>query len=508
MNNRPSNLPIIIMSGASGFIGRYVLSALKEDYYIYALARRSQKAAGVSLHKNIDWVRIDIGEEETVKRMMEKFAKNRGADYFFHFAGFYDFNNKKDPEYTRTNVEGTRYLLENCEQLHLKRFIFSSSLTVTKFVNPGTILNEKSPLDATFPYAISKARAEELIKNYSSKFPCTIIRQAAIYSDWCEYRPLYSFLSTWLSDSWNCRVLAGKGDSAIPYLHINDLIKFFLSVIHRSQNLPNFNILVASPDGCTSHRELFEIAAKYNYFKSVKPIYLKKWIICVGIIVRNIWGSIRGKKPFECSWMMKYIDTRMDADSFCSRKLLSWESKKKYDIKRRLLILIGNLKSNRFEWEYKNEMRPFLAESERQYFKVYDGMIKLKNKIVEEAVNQLISEEFSYKFYNYQRLEIDQVIYRVENIFKMLEIDVRTGDRSNILNYGQTLAEERYREGFESTEVIGAIRLTADIIVGNLLSLPDLKEMEQRIRDEILITLQMVADKIEDTYESLTSASV
>ena len=182
--------------------------------------------------------------------------------------------------------------------------------------------------------------------------------------------------------------------------------------------------------------------------------------------------------------------------------------KKKYDIKRRLLILIGNLKSNRFEWEYKNEMRPFLAESERQYFKVYDVMIKLKNKIVEETVNQLISEEFSYKFYNYQRLEIDQVIYRVENIFKMLEIDVRTGDRSNILNYGQTLAEERYREGFESTEVIGAIRLTADIIVGNLLSLPDLKEMEQRIRDEILITLQMVADKIEDTYESLTSASV
>lgn len=114
------------MSGASGFIGRYVLSALKEDYYIYALARRSQMAAGVPLHKHIDWVRVDIGEEETVKQMMKKFASNGGADYFFHFAGFHDFNNKKDPEYTRTNVEGTRYLLENSEQLHLKRFIFST----------------------------------------------------------------------------------------------------------------------------------------------------------------------------------------------------------------------------------------------------------------------------------------------------------------------------------------------------------------------------------------------
>mgnify|MGYP000243527337 CR=1 FL=1 len=37
-------LPRIIVTGSSGFIGRHLLDALKEDYRIYALARRSRKA--------------------------------------------------------------------------------------------------------------------------------------------------------------------------------------------------------------------------------------------------------------------------------------------------------------------------------------------------------------------------------------------------------------------------------------------------------------------------------
>ena len=34
-------------------------------------------------------------------------------------------------------------------------------------------------------------------------------------ANWCEYAPLYVFLSTWLSKKWNARILGGRGASAI-----------------------------------------------------------------------------------------------------------------------------------------------------------------------------------------------------------------------------------------------------------------------------------------------------
>ena len=55
---------------------------------------------------------------------------------------------------------------------------------------------------------------KESVKNWLKNikyFPVAIVRLAAIYSDWCEYGPLYNFLITWLSKSWKSNMLAGKG---------------------------------------------------------------------------------------------------------------------------------------------------------------------------------------------------------------------------------------------------------------------------------------------------------
>ena len=88
-------------------------------------------------------------------------------------------------------------------------------------------------------------------------------------------------------------------------------------------------------------------------------------------------------------------------------------------------------------------------------------------------------------------------------MFHMLENDIRTGDRSNILDYDQHLAEERYLAGFDLQEVISAVELTGKVIVNCLLEQPKLLEMEQSIHEEITFTIQILIDKIEDIYEYL-----
>ena len=506
MERHSSNLPVLVISGASGFIGRYFLDALCKDYFIYALARRPQKSADVSFNKNISWIRVDIANKLELENTFKEISNKSGVDFFLHLAAFFDFHNKKDAEYERTNVLGTKNILETISCLNLKRFIFASSLAIFDISDPNRIITEESKPDATFPYAITKQKAEKLVEKFSTQFPCTNVRFAAIYSDWCEHLPLYFFLSTWLSKRWDHQILAGKGETAITYLHINDLIDLFKSIFSKSDSLPQFHKITASPNHCTSHKQLFQIANSYNYYYNVKPFCLPKCIACLGLAFRNFFGYLIKKKYFERLWMLKYTDCIMNVDASYTHKLLSWKPRKRYTINRRLLFLIWRMKTNPFEWQRKNKMR-FYAILERQYLKIYETMAEMRDQIMLKTLDKLYSKEKSHIFINYQKLSRKKLKHRIEYIYKMLEFDICTGDRSHILDYAKNLAEERFLEGFSKYEVINAIKLTAEIIVNFLVSKKELSQMKQRIYDEIMLTLQMVIDEIEETYEHLSNNS-
>ena len=149
--------------------------------------------------------------------------KRGGVDYAIHLAAFYDFSYENNHEYLRTNVGSTENILKLSQQLNVKRFIFASSLAACKFSKNSRNINELSPLDSDYEYAWSKKKGEELVKSYSQYYPCSVIRLAAVFSDWCEYGVLYKFLQSWLSHKYYSRIIGGKGKSAVPYIHVHDL---------------------------------------------------------------------------------------------------------------------------------------------------------------------------------------------------------------------------------------------------------------------------------------------
>ncbi len=107
-----SNLPPIIVTGASGIVGRRFLDLAKESYTLLALARRSQSQSEVPAHPNIRWIQVDIANWTALKAVMGRIRELGGADYILHLAAYYDFDCVPHPEYTRTNVHGTRHMLE------------------------------------------------------------------------------------------------------------------------------------------------------------------------------------------------------------------------------------------------------------------------------------------------------------------------------------------------------------------------------------------------------------
>ncbi|HPR89708.1 MAG TPA: NAD-dependent epimerase/dehydratase family protein [bacterium] len=70
--------PSIVITGASGFIGRSLLDCVKEEFSVFAIARRSRKESNVPYHKNIHWIQCDIANEETLNDVM-KYINDHGG---------------------------------------------------------------------------------------------------------------------------------------------------------------------------------------------------------------------------------------------------------------------------------------------------------------------------------------------------------------------------------------------------------------------------------------------
>ena len=351
-------LPTLVLTGASGFVGRHLLESLAGEYRIFGIARRSQVRCGAPVHPNITWFQVDIGEREPLAEVFRMIRVLGGADTVVHLAAHYDFTGEEHPEYRRTNVEGLRNTLDFSRELGVKRFVFSSSVAACRLPSPGSALTEDSPPDGDHVYARTKAIGEAMVREYEDSFPSTIVRFAALFSDWCEYPPLFMFLSTWLSPAWNRNVLGGRGESAIPYLHVKDVVAALRLVLEkRPGELAPGEVLIASPDGSTSHRELFDEATRDYDGEARDPILMPRPLCGPGMWGRALLGRLTGDMPFERPWMARYIDLKMTIDASRTRARLGWAPRPRLELLRRLPFLIENLKTDPLEWNLQEPRR-------------------------------------------------------------------------------------------------------------------------------------------------------
>jgi nucleoside-diphosphate-sugar epimerase len=351
------NKPGVIITGATGFLGSRLVKRLNRDYRIFAIALRSPKEAGVFNGPGIHWFKVHIGHFDRLREVFSHIREMGGADLLLHLAAHYDFTGDEHPEYTNTNVTGTRNVLELSVALKLRKFIYTSSVAACPFPEPGETVTEDTPPNVLVPYARSKRIGEEILREFQDRIPSCILRLAAVFSDWCEYEPLDSFLRTWCSNQWNARIQGGKGQSAIPYLHVRDLLSFYLRVIEKSDNLKPIEVLHASPDGSTTHLELYRESTGHFFGSPRSSIRVSKFLARSGIVLRERVGRITGNMPFERSWMADYIDLKLDMDASRTRRLLDWEPDKNLHILKRIPNMIQNLRDNPKEWEQRNTLK-------------------------------------------------------------------------------------------------------------------------------------------------------
>ncbi|MCU0225416.1 MAG: NAD(P)-dependent oxidoreductase [Acidobacteria bacterium] len=501
------SLPSIIVTGASGFIGRFLLESLKEEFLIYGIARRSQARSGAPVHPNIKWYQVDIGDVAPLRAVFHRIRDKGGADTVIHLAAHYDFSGEEHPEYIRTNIDGHRNLLECCREAGIRNFVFSSSVAASRLPPRGEVLDETSAPDGDHIYARTKRIGEEMLEQYRHEFRSVIVRFAALFSGWCEYPPLFMFLNTWLSGAWNARVLGGRGETSIPFLHVRDAVFLLRRVIDRLPEFEQGEVLVASPDGATSHLELFRAATRAWYGKPRTPVFMPKLLCGPGMWVMDSAGKLTGERPFERPWMARYIDTQMTIDASRTRQRLGWEPRQRLSILTRMPFLIENLKTDPIEWNRRN--RAALKQAEvRDNLRIYWLLVKHGEQIQAEFFDRIYGPEGQVRFPSYQHMDTEDHRWALQMLLRQVLHAIRTGDRAILAEYCRDIAERRYHEGFSADEVCGALQLLNQISLKVLRKDRETEGMFRQLREQITMPLRWGCDQAQDRFEQLEEGRV
>lgn len=193
----------LLVTGGSGFVGKYVVSWLLERGLFIRTLVRSLQRVPFSFHANLELVQGDLKDEASLARAIE------GAVAVAHLAADkYDPRNAYD-----VNVQGAVRLAAACEQVSVQRFINVSTQSA-KIANKGV-------------YGSTKRQAEEVFRD--APLQLTTLRPSLVYGP--DERSLFGFIARQVMNLPVVPVL-GSGEWRMRPVHVDDVAAAILACLN------------------------------------------------------------------------------------------------------------------------------------------------------------------------------------------------------------------------------------------------------------------------------------
>ena len=113
----------VLVTGAYGFLGHYVVKELKENgYYVIAFGRNKEKLEELK-DENVETFVGDFTNFDDIDKACAK------ADYVIHCGAMLKLWGKKK-DFMYNNVHGTQNVLDACAKNNIKKLVYCSSPSV------------------------------------------------------------------------------------------------------------------------------------------------------------------------------------------------------------------------------------------------------------------------------------------------------------------------------------------------------------------------------------------
>jgi dihydroflavonol-4-reductase len=150
---------LAFVTGATGFLGSHVARVLAEQGTSLRLLVRPTSDLRNIADLNADRVVGDLRDPASIEKALA------GCDALFHVAADYRLWVRNPEQMYRSNVEGTRGLIEAARKQGVRKIVYTSSVATMGFSSNGTLADENSPVtldDMIGHYKRSKFMAEQV----------------------------------------------------------------------------------------------------------------------------------------------------------------------------------------------------------------------------------------------------------------------------------------------------------------------------------------------------------
>ena len=150
---------LVFLTGATGFVGSHVARALAAQGADLRLLIRSSSDLRNIQELQAERVIGDLRDATSLKKAVS------GCDVVFHVAADYRLWVRDPEQMYRSNVEGTKAILEAARENKVRRVVYTSSVATMGFQSNGHLADESSPVSLANmigPYKRSKFMAEEI----------------------------------------------------------------------------------------------------------------------------------------------------------------------------------------------------------------------------------------------------------------------------------------------------------------------------------------------------------
>ena len=230
-NGNLTNMPNVLITGASGFIGSFLVEeGLKRDYTVYASVRKTSSREYLK-DSRIHLLEMDFSSIGNIKKTLESCKlQNLRFQYIIHNAGITKTARKED--YFRVNFINTQNFIQAIILMDMipEKFIYMSSLAAYGPGDPETlrpVMLADTPLPIEL-YGKSKLESEKYLQSLPT-FPWVIFRPTGVYGP--REKDYYVFFKTM---NRGLETYIGSRKQILTFIYVKDLVRLIFDALESS----------------------------------------------------------------------------------------------------------------------------------------------------------------------------------------------------------------------------------------------------------------------------------
>ncbi len=346
----PSTRPIVLVTGAGGFIGRAVVECFAADFDVVALDRDAPHAP-----PSVEAIALDVTSDDSVGAALDRvrFAHGDRLASVVHLAAYFDLTGEPDPRYDAVTVHGTERLLKTLREkgFRVDQFVFLSTMLVHAAGGPDRPIDEDAPLDDRFPYRASKIRTEAMLRETHGDVPLVILRPAGVYDDRCHSAFLAHQIARVYEHRLTGYVYPGDLAAGQPFLHLDDLLDALRRAVDRRAELPTETTLLLGEADVMRFDEIQHAIARLAHDEPWHTRSIPPALARAGAWVQD---KVLDEEPFIRPWMVDIADDDYRLDLGRAAHLLDWHPVR--TLRATLPTMIDALKRDPVGWYADNQL--------------------------------------------------------------------------------------------------------------------------------------------------------